>query len=111
MPLAGRMSLIFTPRSFTVVSCLVLSTGLFITAVAKNLPVFLLGRVLSGCGSGGMMNVSFILVLELAKRKQRGLLFGFINGVYTVGVASGAVFAGLITPVFGWVCDHNTFSI
>lgn len=102
-PLAGRLSLIFTPRVFVFFSSLVLSLGLFITALARNITVFLLGRAVSGCGCGGLMSTSIILVLDLASKRRRGLCFGMINSGYTIGVASGAVLAGLLTPAYGWV--------
>lgn len=103
-PLAGRLSLIFTPRVFVFFSSLVLSLGLFITALARNITVFLLGRAVSGCGCGGLMSTSIILVLDLASKRRRGLCFGMINSGYTIGVASGAVLAGLLTPAYGWRC-------
>ena len=87
-----------------------MSVGFYITAASQNITVFLLGRVVSGCGSGGIMNTTFILVLELAKKKQRGLFFGLINSAYTLGVASGAVLAGFITPVYGWVTYSTLFT-
>lgn len=105
-PLAGRLSSIFTPRKFLVITSAVLSLGLFMTAAANNLKVFLLGRVIAGCGSGGLMSTSIILVLDLVSKKRRGLFFGLISSGYTTGVALGAVLAGLLTPTFGWVCEH-----
>ncbi|KAJ5367735.1 hypothetical protein N7541_001676 [Penicillium brevicompactum] len=101
-PLAGRFSQIFTPRLYTIFSTTLLSIGLFVSAAAPNLGTFLAGRVISGCGSGGLMSTSIILVLEMASKKRRGLCIGMINCGYTTGVASGAVLAGLITPSLGW---------
>ncbi|KAJ5861894.1 uncharacterized protein N7529_009204 [Penicillium soppii] len=101
-PLAGRFSQIFTPRIYVIFSTTVLSIGLFISAAAPNLRTFLVGRAITGCGSGGLMSTSIILVLEMASKKRRGLCIGLINCGYTTGVASGAVLAGLITPTLGW---------
>lgn len=108
-PLTGRLSEIFTPRLYVVFSSTLLAIGLFITAAAATLPVFLLGRAVAGCGSGGLLSIAVILVLDLASPKRRGLWIGFINAGYTIGVASGAVLAGVITPSLGWVC--YTFTI
>jgi len=101
-PLAGRFSQIFTPRLYVIFSTTLLSIGLFVSAAAPNLKTFLVGRAIAGCGSGGLMSTSIILVLEMATKKRRGLCIGLINCGYTTGVASGAVLAGLITPTLGW---------
>ncbi|KAJ5119208.1 hypothetical protein N7448_010914 [Penicillium atrosanguineum] len=101
-PLSGRLSGIFTPRLYVIFSGFFLAAGLFITAAAPTLAVFLLGRVVTGVGSGGLMSSAIILVLDLASPKRRGLFIGLINAGYTTGVASGAVLAGLLTPIVGW---------
>ena len=106
-PLAGRLSLIFTPRLFLSFSSLFISIGLFITAAANNLVMFLLGRTITGCGGGGMLSTAIILALDLASKRRRALCFGMINSGYTMGVASGAVLAGLSTQSFGWVRNWN----
>lgn len=49
------------------------------------------------------MCTSIILVLELSSKERRGLCIGMVNAGFTIGVASGAVLAGAVTPVFGWV--------
>ncbi|KAL2006939.1 hypothetical protein VTN00DRAFT_9607 [Thermoascus crustaceus] len=102
VPLGGRLSQIFSPRLYLLVSSLITSTGLLVTAAARRLAVFLLGRVLTGCGSAGVMATSIMLVLDLASGKRRGLFIGMVNTGYTTGVAAGAVLAGIITPIFGW---------
>lgn len=103
VPLGGRLSQIFSPRLYLLVSSLITSAGLLVTAAARTLAVFLLGRVLTGCGSAGVVATSIMLVLDLASNKRRGLCVGMVNTGYTAGVAAGAVLAGIVTPVFGWV--------
>jgi len=44
-----------------------------------------------------------VLVLELANGKRRGLFIGLVNSGFTFGVSMGAVIAGALLPVTGWV--------
>ncbi|OOQ84550.1 MFS multidrug transporter [Penicillium brasilianum] len=101
-PLTGRLAEIFTPRLYVIFASTTLAIGLFITAAAPTLAVFLLGRAVAGVGSGGLMSIAIILVVDLASPKRRGLCIGMINAGYTTGLASGAVLAGLMTSSLGW---------
>lgn len=110
-PLTGRLLEIFTPRLYVIFSSILLSVGLFITAAAPSLSIFLIGRVVSGCGGAGLMSTSIILALDLSSPKRRGLCIGLINCGLTTGVATGAVLAGLLTPTLGWVCPTQLIQL
>ncbi|PLN84757.1 putative transporter [Aspergillus taichungensis] len=101
-PLAGRLCQIFTPRVYVLFSAIILSIGLFVTAAASRLAVFLLGRALSGCAGGGLLITAIILSLDLPSKRRRGVFIGLINVGATTGIASGAVLAGIFTPLYGW---------
>ncbi|KIX08963.1 uncharacterized protein Z518_00041 [Rhinocladiella mackenziei CBS 650.93] len=101
-PVAGRLCAIFTPRVYLLASIVVQACGLFITSQARSLPVFLVGRAVTGMGSASVTPVAFILVTELTSQRRRGLLFGCINTGYTSGVACGAIIAGALEPLVGW---------
>ncbi|KAL4928206.1 putative MFS multidrug transporter [Aspergillus undulatus] len=101
-PVAGRLAQIFTPRIYVLFSCIMLSLGLFITAGAPKLSVFLAGRALSGVGAGGLMVTGIILTLDLVNKKRRGIFIGIVNFGMTIGVSLGAVLAGAIVPILGW---------
>lgn len=73
------------------------------TSFAYSFPVFLLGRAISGSGAAGIFTISFVIVLELASKKRRGLFIGLVNTGFTIGVSLGAVVAGALLPVMGWV--------
>ena len=101
-PLAGRLSQIFTARLFLFWSIMIQCCGLITTSLARDLRVFLFGRVVTGVGTAAVTPVAFILVTELVSAKRRGLMFGCINTGYTSGVALGAVIAGALEPLVGW---------
>ena len=57
---------------------------------------------MSGIGGAGIFSVTLVLVLEHISEKRRGLFLGLINTAFTVGVALGAVIAGILAPHAGW---------
>ncbi|KAI9675560.1 MAG: hypothetical protein M1822_008913 [Bathelium mastoideum] len=99
-PLGGRICKIISPRTYILFSILIFCIGVIVTAIATNLPVFILGRAISGTGSAGIFSVSMILVVQLSSFKRRGLLIGLMNTALTLGVSLGAVIAGAMRPVF-----------
>ena len=96
------MSKIFTPNIYITASCAIFTIGTVISAVATSLSIFLLGRASTGIGGAGIFSVTLVLVLEHVSEKRRGLFLGLINTGFTVGVALGAVIAGVLAPRAGW---------
>jgi predicted MFS family arabinose efflux permease len=101
-PIAGRLSYIVTPRIVMFLSTLILALGGLVTGLAPSLPLFLIGRVISGTGAAGVLSVAIILVIQLTTPEKRGLWTGILNSGFTAGVAFGAVFAGYFEPTIGW---------
>ncbi len=102
-PLCARLAQIFSPRSCVFVFSLFFAAGGIVTSTALSLRNFLIGRAIQGVGGAGIMTVSFILVLELAGKKNRGLFIGLLNTGFTIGVSFGAVIAGALLGSMGWV--------
>lgn len=102
-PLAARLAQTFSPRNCIFLASLLFSLGGLVTSQAPDLKAFLVGRAISGGGGAGIMTISFILVLELSGKKRRGLFIGLVNTGFTTGVSLGAVIAGALVSVRGWV--------
>lgn len=102
-PLSARLAQIFSPRPCVLVASIFFAVGGVITSQAPSLRYFLFGRAIQGLGGAGIMTISFILVLELSGKKRRGLYIGLVNAGFTFGVSFGAVIAGALLPVMGWV--------
>jgi MFS family permease len=102
-PLAGRLAAIFSPRTIILFTSVFFVAGAMLSAAAQSLPVFLLGRVVTGLGGAGIFTTAMILVLELTSRRRRGLFVGLVNTGFTTGVSLGAVVFGELVPVTGWV--------
>jgi predicted MFS family arabinose efflux permease len=74
----------FSFKRVLVVVGLMLSTGSFLSGLAPSLPLFLVGRVLTGLAGGTMIPAASIMVLEMSPVKRRGLFIGLLNSSYTV---------------------------
>lgn len=104
-PLAGRLSQIFPPRACILASATTFALGVLFTSQAPSLSAFLTGRAVTGVGAAGILTGSIIIVLELTDSKRRGLFIGMVNTGFTFGIAMGAVAAGGLLPVVGWVSE------
>lgn len=80
-PLAGRLAMIFSPGTMVLFSSGFFSLGALVTALAPTFAVFILGRVLTGAGAGGIMTLCMILVIQLTSKRRRGLWIGLTNAV------------------------------
>ena len=109
-PLFGRLSQIFSPRMCICVATIISAIGGLVTSFAGTLIHFLIGRAIMGVGAAGVMTVATILVLEAAGQKRRGLFIGCLNSGFTAGVALGAVVAGQLLPLIGWVRQPSVTS-
>ncbi|KAJ4302355.1 hypothetical protein N0V88_002499 [Collariella sp. IMI 366227] len=95
-PLAGRLAMIFSPATMVLLSSAFFAVGALITALAPSFTVFIFGRVLCGIGSGGIMTLCMILVIQLTSKKSRGLWIGLTNARLLFGAqAPLAALAGL----------------
>ncbi|KAL2178100.1 major facilitator superfamily domain-containing protein [Thermothelomyces heterothallicus CBS 202.75] len=101
-PLAGRLAMIFSSATMVLLSSSCFAVGAMVTALAPTFAVFILGRVMLGIGSGGIMTLCMILVIQLTSKKRRGLWIGLTNAGFTIGVSAGAVVFGALLPVLGW---------
>jgi predicted MFS family arabinose efflux permease len=98
----GRLSQVFSPRLCLFFSTMVICIGTIITGLAKSFEMFLIGRVVTGAGGGGILIVSSIIVIQMTSPARRGLYIGLLNSSVTVGVSLGAVIAGALEPKIGW---------
>lgn len=101
-PLMGRLSQVFSPRLCMFFSTMLISIGSLITSTSMTFQHFIIGRVITGAGGGGIFIVASIMAIQMTSPKKRGLYMGLANAAMTVGVSLGAVIAGALEPKIGW---------
>ncbi|KAH7396459.1 major facilitator superfamily domain-containing protein [Pyrenochaeta sp. MPI-SDFR-AT-0127] len=83
-------------------STLLIGIGTIVTATSISFTHFIVGRVITGAGGGGIFSVASIMAIQMTSPKSRGLYMGLANTGMTVGVSLGAVIAGALEPRVGW---------
>ncbi|KAI4957371.1 hypothetical protein J4E86_004509 [Alternaria arbusti] len=101
-PLMGRLCQVFSPRLCMFFSTMLIAIGSAITSTSVSFEHFIIGRVVTGAGGGGIFIVASIMAIQMTSPKRRGLYMGLANTAMTVGVSLGAVIAGALEPRIGW---------
>lgn len=71
-------------------------------ALAPNLPVLVIARVLQGLGGGALMPVGMAIVLELFPREQHGRALGVWGLAAMLAPAIGPVVGGWLVTAVSW---------
>jgi predicted MFS family arabinose efflux permease len=101
-PLSGRLTDILSRRSGLIFSNVFFALGNLICGLATKAWVIILGRVVAGCGGGGLTAITTFVTSDLVPLRRRGLWQGFGNICYGLGSGLGGVFGGWINDTLGW---------
>ncbi|TKA79273.1 hypothetical protein B0A49_03690 [Cryomyces minteri] len=101
-PLSGRLTDIFGRRAGLVASNIFFAAGNLICGLAKDEWVIILGRVVAGCGGGGLNAIASFVASDLVPLRKRGLWQGFGNICFGLGSGLGGVFGGFVNDRIGW---------
>ncbi|TGO47121.1 hypothetical protein BCON_0292g00030 [Botryotinia convoluta] len=101
-PLSGRLTDIFSRRTGLIVSNVLFAAGNLICGLAENEWVMIFGRVVAGCGGGGLMAISTFVGSDLVPLRKRGVVQGIGNICYGMGAGLGGIFGGWVNDTWGW---------
>ena len=94
-------------RRWTILLCLAcMSTGMFGSAFAPNVPLLSIGRLLTGFGIGGMLAATNAGVAEAANERRRPLVVVLMAVGFPIGSVLGGMVAVQLLRVYGW---HEVF--
>jgi len=105
--MAGAMFLapvsdIIGRRKLIILSILLVSVSILLTAEASSLTEFIVLRFVSGLGAGAMLASQATLAAEYSPEKFRTLSVVLVTSGYPLGAMMTSVVAGLIMPEYGW---------
>jgi hypothetical protein len=86
---------------------LLIAVGLFaaasiLAALSTNMPMLIAGRALQGMASGGLIQLSMIVVSDLFSVRKRALYMGFSGFVWALAGSAGPLIGGAFTQSVTW---------
>jgi EmrB/QacA subfamily drug resistance transporter len=101
-PVYGRLGDTFGRRFMMIAALALFMLGSALCALAPNIELLTLFRVLQGFGGGGLMTLSQALIGEAIAPRQRGRYQGYLAGIAVSSNTFGPVAGGYLTQAFGW---------
>ncbi|NIH83844.1 MFS transporter [Amycolatopsis granulosa] len=102
IPVYGRISDRVSLRRLFGFALLTYAIGSVICALAPELLVLVLGRVVMGMGAAGLPVLSIIAVTRLLPADKRGMGIGVVSSAAGIGTAAGPALGGGIGQFLGW---------
>ncbi|WP_248931165.1 MFS transporter [Paenibacillus hamazuiensis] len=102
VPLYGRMSDFFELRKLFTAAASIMTLGSFLCALAPNLPLLVLGRMIQGAGMAAIPVLSVVTISKVFAEGKRGAALGIVAGCIGIGTAFGPIFGGVVGQTWGW---------
>ena len=100
--LYGKISDIYGRRTTLLIAVSLYMAGSLVCALAPNMFVLILGRVLHGLGGGGLTSTGMVVLGDIAAPRDRGKYYGYFSATYTTAGACGPVLGGAIAEYLHW---------
>ena len=101
-PVYGRLGDTFGRRTMMFVALGIFILGSVLCALAPNIILLTVFRVVQGFGGGGLMTLSQALIGETIPPRERGRYQGYLAGIAVSSNSFGPVAGGYLTQAFGW---------
>src|SRR6267378_4607423 len=102
IPLYGKIADIHGRRFTLRIAILTYMAGSLVCALAPNMLVLILGRVLHGLGGGGLSSMGMIVLGDLVSPKERGRYYTYFSLTYTTAGGCGPALGGFIADHLHW---------
>lgn len=100
-PILGRLGDMVGKRKIIIVVLALLLVGTVLAALAPNLGVLIIARVLQGA-AGAVMPLSIGIVRDELPRERVSVTIGLLSAIFGIGAGVGIVAAGPIVEALSW---------
>lgn len=88
-----------------------LCAGTFLCALAPNLSLLVVARIITGCFAAGIISVSQAFVGDVVGPKHRAGAVGILMGITFTGQGLSAGLGGILTDLVGWRAAFAAFGM
>jgi MFS family permease len=101
-PLYGKISDIIGRRVTLMAAISIYIIGSLCCALAPNLLLLIVARVIHGIGGGGLTSMGMVVLGDIAAPKDRGRYYAYFSLTYTTSGACGPALGGFIAQYVHW---------
>lgn len=103
-PLYGKFADIHGRRASLLIALGIYMTGALISASSSSMIMLICGRVVQGCGGGGLTATATMVLGDIAAPKDRAKYYAFFSIAFTTAGGCGPALGGFI-------CDHLSWPL
>ncbi|OJJ79033.1 uncharacterized protein ASPGLDRAFT_1076543 [Aspergillus glaucus CBS 516.65] len=102
LPVHGRLGDIYGRKTPLLAAYAVFGFGLAVSGSAFSLWQVIIGRVITGIGSSGMVGLISIVITDTSTLEQVAVLRSYVTVVAIAGYSLGAPLGGILADLVGW---------
>lgn len=102
LPLHGQACDLAGPKKAILIALVLYGFGCILTGISGSIHLALAGRVISGIGGSGMVELVSVLVNEMGSFHQVAVLRSYVTTSSIIGITCGAPLGALLTTSLGW---------
>jgi EmrB/QacA subfamily drug resistance transporter len=102
MPVYGKISDSFGRKPVLLAAIVLFIVGSVFGALAQDMTLLIVSRVIQGLGGGGLMILSQAAIADVIPARDRGRYMGILGAVFAVSSVAGPLLGGFFTEGPGW---------
>ncbi len=103
-PLYGKFADIRGRRTTLLIALGIYMVGSLVSAMSTSMLMLICGRIVQGCGGGGLTTTANMVLGDIAAPKDRAKYYAYFSAAFTSAGACGPT-------VGGWICQHWHWSL